>query len=380
MTERKLYKSFDLLGKPAKLRSKMMRLFKLLAIWMLIGYGTSAAAADAPQFDIGEMKSISKALPTLIKLTLRDGKLALDRAHWGNEGDLPDPAKQRAAGPALIIGGAGGQTPASHAFSKVQQAAGGGGSNRIMMGGNSRISFSSRNVFGLLQEQGDSVKIFLQDQSETRCELDVEDQANGSFRLLLTNADGQLLTLFQSPKGPLNVVDLTTDTPVVKKFKSFAEFYRNDPAYLDERLMPMLARVGIAPFPGRFSPPVIQTVLARLRPMDDADQQQFDTLLKQLDDDDYDQRQAAIKAMAERYAKFSNAIEQAAKKPASEEVKVNLRKILEMSEKLREIPKIVASLDLTNDAVYLAQLAGKLDGKDRKAVEARIAELITEAD
>ena len=354
-----------------------MRLLRAIGTLLFIAVCATAYAAEEPDFKIGAFKDISKELGKLVKLTLADGGLALDRAHWGpTDAPPPNQAGAAAGGRFVMRVGIGGtQSPATKAFRAVQRAAGNVGTRTSISGSYMTTSFDGQKLYGKLELKGGVVSIAFKDKTDVQCSLDVLDEGGGSFRLILNNADGRLLLIVQTPGGKINLVDMTGDKPVVKGADSFAALYRSNTDYIDNRLFPLFKRVGVKLFPGRFSPEVVKAVLGQLRPPSKKDQATFGTLLKQLDDDDYDKRQAAIKTLIGRYAEFATQIEKAAKQPASEEVKANLQKVLDQSVKNREVLDVVSSLKLTDDGTYLTQLAETLKGADRKAVDARVARL-----
>jgi hypothetical protein len=355
-----------------------MRPLRLTAVLLTIAVCGTSFAAEKPKFKIGALKAISKDLGKLVKLTLVDGGLVLDRAHWGPADAPPPNAAGAAAGARFVmrvgVGGAN-RSPATKAFREVQQAAGARGSRMSMSGTHTTMSFRAEKLDGKLELGGGSVRIELKGKTDVRCALEVLDEGGGAFRLILSNGEGRLLLINQTSGGKITVADMTGAKPVVKGADSFAALYRSDTDYVDNRLFPVLKHVGVKLFPDRFSPQVVNAVLAQLRSPARKDQAKFNALLKQLDDDDYDTRQAAIKALIDRYAEFARQIEKAAKRPASEEVKTNLEKVLARSAKNREVVDVVSGLKLTDDATYLAKLAQTFQGADRKGVEARVAEL-----
>ncbi len=322
-------------------------------------------------------RRVAGEIGEVIKLTVADKSLVLDRSHWESETEpqVGQPQAGVGVGIGLRIGIGGKQTGIEGLFQKLGRAAGSMGFSTMVSGDSRQQSFSGGGLLGKLEVAGDRVQILLRETDDPGNDLTVTDDAKGGLRIIFTNANGDLLMVAQNANGRVTVAHVAPGITFTGGAASFPAFYRENAQYVDQQLLPFLKNLGVRVFPGRWSPPVVETVCRLLRPFSSAEQSEFKRLLAEMDDADFDRREAATAAMSKLAARYWPLLQEARKNPPSEEVKTRLAKVVSEGAEHREVAEIIAALDLLNDLEYLNALRRQLTGEDEAAVAQRLKEI-----
>ena len=352
-----------------------------LGCFLAVCVAGSAVWAGEPAAEKSKFEKLSKEIGELLNFTFDGDALVLDRGHWETSpaGAAEKPRPGPRVGVRVNVGGLGQQSGVDRIFRKLGTAAGGGGFGMTASNNYRTQRFSGRGFSAELKVSGGRVHVALREEAGPGNELSVIDGAKGGLRLLFTNSRGDVLVLIQTAAGRFTVAHVTAEKTFTRAGATFASFYRGNCAYVDETLFPFLRRIGVRLFPGRFSPKVLQAVCSRLRPFSEQERLDFQKLLREMDDQNFDVRERATKALSEKFARYAPLIEQASGKPPSEEVRMRLGKVLAGQRDQTEVNDVIAALNLLNDAEYLKQLLGKVKGADRAAVAERLKQLATDS-
>lgn len=342
----------------------------LLCLSLICAFPRGVHAAGRPAAK-SRFAALSKQIGQILKLTL-DGKLLLlDRGQWV-AGDDPPAGQNPAQGGVRIRIGFGRRTGVDRLFRDLGRAAGARGFSASMSNNRKLQTFSGGGMAGQLKTEGDRVQFSLREDAKPGYDLNVTDDAKGGLRIVFTNFRGDVLVVSQTAGGRLTVAQITAKATFTGSARSFPAFYRKNAAYVDDHLLPLLKSIGLRPPPGRLSPDVIRSVCSRLRRHTDDERAEFKKLLGEMDDKDFNIRQAATKALSEKAFRYWPLIEKASKESPSAEVRDRLVKVITANAAQREMEQVISSLGLLKDTGYLILLLEKVGAPDRPAVAAHL--------
>ena len=305
----------------------------------------------------GKLNQLADHTRKLAKFTWRNGQLKLQRTDDADE--------------------------AEKTFQAIRSAVGNGGGGSSSGGNRRSRYFTSSQFHGEIEFRRPSrlipffggkgwpqMKLTLREKSGPRRTLQINDDGKGSVRISLTgDADHYFLRIKQRPDGSVLVQELRGDFAFASKEKSFLVFYRKHRQYVEQRLVPVMKHVGIAP-------PVIATdaetsagVLAMLTPIESNVKSEFDELVSRLGSDSFQERQRATKTLNDNLKRFKPLMQRAAGEPKiGAEAKRRIARVLlkRAAEDDRNADGIIAGLELDRNAGYLIELLAKTtDQKQR---------------
>ncbi len=352
-----------------------MKAMRIVVAVLCVAVAPAAVARAAEKESL--FRRISSEIGAVVKLTLADKSLVLDRSHWEAEPEPPaaQPQPGVGVGVGVRIGIGGKQTGIDGLFQKLGRAAGSMGFSTMVSGDSRQQSFSGGGLVGKLEVAGDRVQILLRETDDPGNDLTVTDDAKGGLRIIFTNAKGDILMVAQNASGRVTVAHVAPGVTFTGSAASFPAFYRENSPYVEQHLLPFLQGLGVRVFPGRSSAAVVGAVCRLLRPLSPEEQAEFKQLLAGMDDADFDRREAATGAMSKAASRYWPLIQEALKNPPSEEVKTRLAKVASEGAEHREIAEVIAALDLLNDAEYLTALGRQVTGDDEAAVARRLRQL-----
>ncbi len=357
-----------------------------LALGMLICLTMTSLglAGTEPGMEEGKLATVAEPLGKLLQLTLEGKTLRLDRESWSRVNDgkteeellkeqvdkliargLPKELADREAKRA--IGGA----PVNRLWSQIQSAAGTMGSGTSSSMGRMKLSFTGRELTGSLSytENMPTSPFQVIVTEETAPNRSLQFRAEGGvLRITVLGPDNNfVLMLTQSEEGEFRVVHVAGDKMVSLKDENFLTFYGKNRQYTEQQLLPLLKHVGIGLPMTPYDAGIRSAVLDQLRgPASAEDDQRASQLIEQLGSNSYAKREEATKLLSEGFLRYSDAIENAAKKASEPETADRLKKILQDNAGTRKITGMVSSLKLTQDPQMLVLLLKDAREADRE--------------
>ncbi len=341
----------------------------------------------------GVIAQVAEHTAKLLPLHIVDGKLKLDRKTWAKTAEKlsKDDKKNPQGGPVVIRGGGGiqiqarmivagrdAQTPPEKLFEKIQQTAGGGSMRSTRSNETYQRTFLGQTAHGSLNMDGGAFYFHLSEVQSPGRVLELRDEEKEGMLLRFLLPDGDFLQLSQAGDGAFTCIVSRGGKVQRLAGESFGAFYAANRDYVDNKLFPLLSRIGITAPITAMNPEVRRAVIAALRPMDPQTMQRGRKLIEDLDADDFETREKATEALTKEYQQFKSLIQaKHAEEGLSVEAKERLQRIVnEASSKGARVDEVVRAMKLTDDATYLTELLKMTEDESaREVIEARIAAL-----
>lgn len=176
----------------------------------------------------------------------------------------------------------------------------------------------------------------------------------------------------------LRVTEILDDEVLNYQVASFAELYRQQPRYVEDRFLPLLEHLGIVPPLSRFDPQLTQRVIELLTGDRAKIQAEFDVIAQELDVDQFTRRESAFRKLRDDLDKFFPFIYAKSKDTSiSRETRARISKLLEIGNEkgTSELDSTIAALGLTNDTHYLTELAKAVAPEQGVIVESHLKTL-----
>ncbi|MHC4915431.1 MAG: hypothetical protein ACYTGB_08045 [Planctomycetota bacterium] len=368
----------------------------LAAVPVLIVAVLAAAAHGGEETDGKgplQSKEVRTKLRCLLVLGLGDAGLSLDRESYESggksaaqvamemeqqylqQGIPPEQAARMAEQMARFRSGTG----LRGVFSKLAGACGANRRSSSMGGENSSSSFSGGSVEGKYTLRKEALEIELVEKRETERKLTLKDDGKGLLEISLAGEkDGTLLKLSQSPKGGFKAE--WQPAGEARKLSvsggSFAEAYAANREVIEGRLMPFLRALGVEPPATPMSPAVVNAVIDELRTPSKRDRDAAAALLKQLDSEDFQERDNASRELDRNYSRFRRMIaKHLERKDISAEARGRLEQIVENHPARARLMRTLTLFSLLDDVDYLTALQRKVGTVGRELIAKRLAEL-----
>jgi len=375
---------------------KAERALRRMPAWAacLVAVLVAAAGGEQPKAEPGMQKGFLNELAGpvggLVRLGWKGQALRLDRQHW--EGDLAgkgpqerlkaieaDLVKNRnmpkewAAKQAQRLLNA---WPAERAFEKLRTKAGCTSSSSSTGGQFRRRRFSGRGLAAEMRVSGDDLVLKIEEEGAPFRSVELRDNGHGVLRLLVTDAKGSfLLVVNQSANGRLSVAHVAGEKVFARAAESFQAFHDRNRPYVAGRLFPLLRRVGVIVPWTRHDAKVKAVVLTRLSAAADPEQVALGRkLIKELDDDSFQKREQATKALSKDFARYRSLIEKATA-GASPEAEGRLARIMAENRDQDGVGRFVTERRLTEDVGYLIHLMEGAERRDREAIARKLGKL-----
>lgn len=351
------------------------------------------AADDVPSgHGKGPFQELAGPLNKLLKLTIDDGHLLLDRSHWDQDNGgkteeqikeeiiqqwvqkgLPRQFAERRAEQEV-------QAPdVQRVFQSLQQNAGTHSAGMRSSNNFLRIDFAGPKLMASFERQEKSIRFEFAEQIGPQRRIQIADNGQGAFRLSLATDDASLvLILTQRSDGSIAVAELSADRSFTAQADSFLDFYGKERDYVEDRLFPLLEHVGILLPLTRFTPAVQQAVLGQLEAMKPANAEEFEKLVSQLDDEDFSVREAASARITSEFRRFGPLARQLADDedaPLSPETQARLGRLVDEFSDDEEAHQFANAGKLNSDVDYLVTLLEELPETARPILVERLAQL-----
>jgi hypothetical protein len=346
-------------------RSIMLAVLIVLLPAFSVAAEPESKAEKSPLVGDGFFKDVKQPIGQMLGFTFDGPRLKLDRKAWGAA------PKQKDA-PVVWVGpGFGAAHPIETLFRTVQNAAGAGGSGMSISNNDRRVNFNGGKMNGLVHTRGDQVtQLQFQETGDSGRTLEFGEDGKGGFRLQFSHTDGDIILLSQTPKGAFRAIAMVNGKTFAGQAESFTAFYKQHRSVMESDILPILAHVGVQPIMSPQEAKVKHAVAALLQ-RSPASVEEGKKLVSDLDSEQFAVREAATKALTERFQLFQDLVrEKQLDKTASLEMRTRLDKIMAANTDASRVNQTVELLDLTKDPGYLISLIdGPASPETAKVVE-----------
>lgn len=356
---------------------------------LMVAATVALAGDDKSEIDDGPLHKNREHVRELVNLEWKQDSIALNR-QWAQEDanahvdKTVERLKKRgmdAQKIAVIVASLRRQQDGlSSSLNKLRQAVGASTSGRMGSGEGVRRTFSGGVLSGSAVERGKLVRLSLREETESGRMLDVLDDGHGGVRVSLIDPTGKLVVvLTQQRDGSAKL--LWVDTRETRRIEagSMMELYAENATFLEEKVFPTLDYLGVGLPLRPMDKEVREEVIRQLGMSADDDRlKEGKQLVRQLDGEDYETREEAMKVLSENYLKYREAIVHADRnrEGMSAEARNRLNRILAENKEADRLGRLVDSLKLTSDWDYLVRLLDVTEDKGKQAlVLARLGEV-----
>jgi hypothetical protein len=345
----------------------MRNLFSL-AVALLLPWSALAQEKplQTPLLQDGVLQKLHAQLEQIFQFTLDGPRLKLDRRRWA---DAPkEPPKVNVV--------ASGATPIEQIFSQIRATVGFGGSSTMSAGSRYReLRFMGTTLSGRVLTRDENVRLELEEAGSPRRSLELQDDGQGSLRLMLSHADGDVILLLQTRQGACTVASVVGGKSFAAQAPSFLAAYKQHRQVFDADILPVLDGLSIR----LFVPPSSQQLKAAVRAMLLRSPQLLKEgakLLADLDSEQFVVRDQASRLLNERFEVYQDLIEAKLKEPGlTVETDRRLQKILAAHADSRKISEVIAALELLKDPPFLVGLLEETPADQRGPIIARLEEI-----
>jgi type II secretion system protein G len=364
-------------------------LLAALALAALLARPAAAEEKDgsAPAAEKGRLAELAPVIRRLIPLTVEKGALRLDREAWNRppEGKAAEDLKAEFEA-ALVKQGLPKEWAARQAaemseapdaeriFNLLQLASKSHGSSRSSGNNERSMQFSGGGLAAKLSIRGNAVQIELSEEKGPRRSVDVEDDGEGAFRMVAAGGDGAFLAVVhQARGGRFSVAFVEGEQPFAAAAPTFPAFYREHRGVVEQRILPLLALLGVGAPLTPENPLVREAVLSGLRPVGDGEREEAERRIRALDDADHAKREEATQFLIKNGGRHRAMLEEALKRPAvSPEASARLTRILAENVTRRRAVDLAEALKLAEDPAFLVRLLAEAKEEDRPGVAAAL--------
>jgi hypothetical protein len=202
--------------------------------------------------------------------------------------------------------------------------------------------------------------------------LDVQDDGHGAVRVSLIDPAGRLvIVLTQQRDGSAKLLWVDTEETRRIEADSMMELYAENATFLEEKVFPTLDYLGVGLPLRPMDKEVREEVFRQLgTSADEARLKEGKQLVRQLDGEEYETREEAMKVLSENYLKYREAIVHADRnrEGMSAEARNRLNRILAENKEADRLGRLVDSLKLTSDWDYLTRLLDVTEDKKQLAL------------
>lgn len=300
--------------------------------------------------------------------------LRLDRRQWAGRTDADEPDRGQ-PGP----GRQGTNCPVRsprlwQLFQELKSAAGYARSSRTTTAdGNRFAGFSGGGLAAKLTVTGRCFRLSLHEEQPPGRSVELCDDGAGVLWIRISDPAAQVtLRMDQEAGGRFRVTE--AGAGFAAEAGSFLAFYRDHLDYVGRRMVPLIRQTGVEAPLGHYSPTVKQAVLARLRALClPGLRAEGERLIRQLNDNSYDRRQQATRALSDRFARYGGLIQLALTDGSQPpEARERLRKIAREHPRQTWVEELITALGLTEDRAYLAELLNGAGAADAALIAERL--------
>jgi hypothetical protein len=354
---------------------------------------SSSLFAQDEEKEKGALENVTTELRDLLNLSLNNGKLTLNRAHWKTvvtpktyekelqkyikrylaQGYKQKQAEQWAKRRIQSMKRSEVETLAQRVITK----AGTYGRSLQRSATTFRVSFRSVNLSGEFRGEMDRFEARVAEESGPERSLSFS-QRDDKIRVSLSDGPGDLFLMIVQSEKRFKVIHIDGNkTPKSLQARSFLSFYKKHHKYVENTLLPILKSVGFGvPFTP-YNREVRMVVLSSLKAMSEEEQQRVTAMLDELENDDYESREKAQAKLAGLVLRYRSFYEKYLKSGVlGPEGKMRLRQILAADKALKiRVERIIKEFQLLSDCPYLVTLLEMSDKEDQEIVAAALKKL-----
>jgi hypothetical protein len=362
------------------------RLIGCVAATLLGLMPIASARAESGLRDRGILDGMKPEVSGLVTLKFDRSSIRLDRAAWGEQKDAPDnqadlPANLDPAGQIRIrnMRARVTQVPAEAAFRRIQAASQANQSSGMTSNTTRSLSFDGAALSGKIEATGEVVTVRLSEKASPARTLEITDDPQGGFRLLLTADDGNIVLINQAASGAASLACVVGGKSAVASGKSFAEVFSQNREVFETIVMPAIEHVGVGLSLSANTPLVRARVVSLLMPLSEAEKAAAAKLLGDLASPDFATRETAREALSARLDRYEALIrEHSQAEGVSKDVQFTLEQLLGAAD-AEPTRKLIAEMKLLEDAEFLISILEAIDADARKVVTAHLTKLTGES-
>ena len=337
------------------------------------GDGTKPAAV-AGLMENGPLQGVAEPMGKLIQLSCMGAGIQLDREHWSQVSPGPDPnppgGVRRAAAAGVQI-----QFPVLQRVFQQLASAQRNQSMSSSYGGRNQMSsmFTGEKLAGKVEMDEDRVTIAVTEKIDTQRRLEVTDGGDGTLRIIVSNVNGDMVLLTQGSRGAVAVVWLVGGKTEAVAAENYLALYRAKRELMNQQVLPAFKHMGIDLLIWPDSPVVYQAAVSLLAPVGLEQEAAGKRLIRQLDSDEFNTREAATKELTDQYGRYRTLISAAiADATTSVEAADRLQKIQELHPEDKKARQLITGMGLLDDPVFLAGVLSNAGPEQRPAVVRRL--------
>lgn len=243
-------------------------------------------------------------------------------------------------------------------------------------------SFKSREMNGNINYTNDMFTMSLEENIIFKRTLELQNKSNNYISLTLTlkSEKKEILSLQQDDNGKISIKIQNEEKSaedkedgINLKADSFVQLYLDNQKVMEDVVYPVLRKLGIGVEASIESEKVRNKALTLILLMDKADADKAKQLIKQLDADNFESREAASKALDKDFKLYEKSIIDAASDNGNTaEVIERLNKILKAHPSEDNSQKIIQSLNLMDNPMFLIRLLSDANEQQKPLVVATL--------
>lgn len=348
--------------------------------------GGMGGAATQPDSGNGDpFEKIKVPLSSMINLGVNKNTLSLDKSKWPEDKNAQD------ANGNLIIGGGPGRvvigggfgnmfkgmySPAGQFFTEIQTLIGARETNFSMINGALTQNFSGKGLNGSYSYGKDLISLTLEETVAQQRKITFSNTDTDELTLEMKLSKTATLKINQTVEGKITI-DFTDETKPTGNVKlsadSFADLYQKNQTTMENVIYPILKKMGLGVEATIESEQLRQRALTLLVPISKTDEEIAAKLIKDLDADEFNVRDAATKALSKDFPKYKLAIFAANKNPDnSAEVTDRLTRLIENNKEKDSYTGIIQSLNLLENPVFLIRILAETGAEQKQTVTAQL--------
>ncbi len=238
----------------------------------------------------------------------------------------------------------------------MQLARGNSGQGRSSSGDYHEYRFRGRDLHAIGVLENGRMRISFVEQNGPRREWSIDDRDDGHliFRYF---GDDFLVQMTQKSDGSIHLIRVQGVKAESYVGKNFAMLRKENPALIEQWLLPMFDHLGFSPPLSHANPVVRQAVIEQLKVSDRFDPDRFDKLLVDLNSENFAARDAATETLRSQRDLYRETIARALEQSdLTLEVRTRLNRILQTDATDNEVDRFIREQDLVNSPEYLVGL------------------------
>lgn len=232
----------------------------------------------------------------------------------------------------------------------------------------------------LFAKDDSEFSILFQELKSPQRELAIRVSEDHVFDITLRSSElGYLFRFRQEKSGRIVCQEMSSEFVFARTAKSFDEFSKQNPNYVQSRLMKVFDFIGVGRPPTRFSSVVMNQVLLKLRPISDERMGLFKKAVEKMSASSFQDREAATAEIETKFEEWQDLIQIGmGDEEFATETRSRLTKIYgnHVDKETKQLMKLAQESKLHVDTEYLIWALGKTKGDaDRKVFAKQLSKL-----